>query len=199
MQEALNKLSGESDNAAYKKDYALEWKTVKGTNTSVVAVLGTLQAFDPRVKTESSEKLTVVQRFGYSPPPGEVEVGFDVIWCQWCLGHMSDEDLIAFLKRSKESLRTLSEGKGEMDGLIVVKENVCKELEPGVPRVDFDESDSSLTRLDEHIFIMNGIIPIPINCRSDTAWKNAFSNAGLRLVREEVQKGFPAGLYPVKM
>ena len=35
--------------------------------------------------------------------------------------------------------------------------------------------------------------------RSDTAWKGAFRDAGLTLIKEEVQKGFPLGLYEVKM
>lgn len=44
----------------------------------------------------------------------------------------------------------------------------------------FDEDDSSLTR-------------------SDLAWKVAFKQAGLKLIREEVQSGFPEELFPVKM
>ena len=26
---------------------------------------------------------------------------YDVIWCQWVLGHLTDEDLVAFFKRAK--------------------------------------------------------------------------------------------------
>ncbi|KAF9966771.1 hypothetical protein BGZ70_001315 [Mortierella alpina] len=43
-----------------------------------------------------------------------------------------------------------------------------------------DEEDSSMTR-------------------SDQVWKDVFQKAGLRLLREEVQKGFPSGLFAVKM
>lgn len=34
--------------------------------------------------------------------------------------------------------------------------------------------------------------------RSDLAWKKVFADAGLKLLKEEVQEGFPEGLYPVK-
>jgi protein N-terminal methyltransferase len=51
---------------------------------------------------------------------------------------MTDADLIAFLKRSQAALR-----KG---GAIVVKENVCKDGDGGVPDIRFDADDSSVTR-----------------------------------------------------
>ena len=35
--------------------------------------------------------------------------------------------------------------------------------------------------------------------RSDLAWKECFKQAGLTLIYEQLQKGFPDGLYPVKM
>ena len=35
--------------------------------------------------------------------------------------------------------------------------------------------------------------------RSDTAWKKAYRGAGLELIHEQVQHGFPEGLYEVKM
>ena len=34
--------------------------------------------------------------------------------------------------------------------------------------------------------------------RSDLAWKKIFKDAGLTLIKEEVQHGLPEGLYPVK-
>lgn len=51
---------------------------------------------------------------------------------------MTDADLIAFLKRSQAGLR-----KG---GTIVVKENVCKDGDGGVPDISFDAKDSSVIR-----------------------------------------------------
>ena len=35
--------------------------------------------------------------------------------------------------------------------------------------------------------------------RSDLAWRKGFADAGLKVIHEQVQKGFPEGLYPVKM
>jgi protein N-terminal methyltransferase len=64
---------------------------------------------------------------------------FDVIWCQWCLGHLSDPDFVKFLQRAREALRDPA------SGLIIVKENCCSEPD-GVARTVFDEEDSSLTR-----------------------------------------------------
>ncbi|KAG0208516.1 hypothetical protein BGX28_000570 [Mortierella sp. GBA30] len=91
---------------------------------------------------------------------------FDVIWCQWVLGHLTEEDLIAFFNRCKKGLKP--------GGLIFVKENNAK------VGIVIDEEDSSMTR-------------------SDLVWKDMFHKAGLRLLREDVQRGFPSGLFAVKM
>ncbi|KIK08310.1 hypothetical protein K443DRAFT_85765 [Laccaria amethystina LaAM-08-1] len=118
---------------------------------------------------------------GHSSWPGiadqtkSIGAGFDVIWCQWCLGHLNDRDLVAFFRRSHNALRDKA-GKS----LIVVKENICWDREDGTGESIFDEQDSSLTR-------------------SDLAWKDIFKQAGLKLVREKVQEGLPEGLYVVKM
>ena len=53
---------------------------------------------------------------------------------------MTDIDLIAFLKRSQAALRK------EGPGVIVVKENVCRDGEGGVPEIVFDQDDSSVMR-----------------------------------------------------
>ncbi|CAG8606178.1 7757_t:CDS:2 [Funneliformis mosseae] len=60
---------------------------------------------------------------------------YDLIWCQWVIGHLKDDDLIEFFKRCKIGLKP--------NGLIGVKENVC------VFGYQFDETDSSVTRSDE--------------------------------------------------
>ncbi|ORY29433.1 alpha N-terminal protein methyltransferase 1-like protein [Rhizoclosmatium globosum] len=62
------------------------------------------------------------------------EVGrYDMIWSQWVLGHLTDDDLLAFFLRCKAALKP--------NGVIGVKENVCPR---GV--VELDEQDSSVTR-----------------------------------------------------
>lgn len=58
---------------------------------------------------------------------------YDVIWVQWVLGHLTDEDLVNFLKSCRRGLKS--------NGVIVVKENVTtSEI------VDIDDNDSSVTR-----------------------------------------------------
>ena len=115
------------------------WKGIKEGTKSVTFLQGTLQSFDP------SSPLTTATHFGrvgYSPSEGSfsnVAEKLDVAWCQWCLGHLSDVDLVSFLKRCKNALR-------DERSLIVVKENLCRDTENGEPRTVFDAQDSSLTR-----------------------------------------------------
>jgi len=132
----------------------------------------TLQQFHPLFPHQS----IFHDRIGYQPPrpTDDIEKGFDVIWCQWCLGYLTNPDLVAFLKRCHAALNARPRS------LIVVKENVCCDASDRSAQEMFDEQDSSLLR-------------------SDTAWKDLFKLAGLRLIREKAQEGLPEGLYEVKM
>lgn len=56
-------------------------------------------------------------------------------------GHLSDDELVAFLKRSRAALRQQPDG-GPCEGYILLKENVCKDETERL----FDEDDSSYTR-----------------------------------------------------
>lgn len=58
---------------------------------------------------------------------------YDVIWCQWVLGHLTDEDLIGFFRRCQHGLSE--------QGVIIVKENTT-----AVGTTDFDTTDSSIIR-----------------------------------------------------
>ncbi|KAF9464750.1 alpha-N-methyltransferase NTM1 [Collybia nuda] len=166
VQEALAKAI-----ASINPSTQFPWKGIADRTHSVTILQGTLQDFDPM----KPHRAKFLDRVGYQlPQPSyEIDMGFDIIWCQWCLGHLSDLDLVAFLRRSHTALR---DGKS----LIMVKENLCQDLDDGIACTLFDEQDSSLTR-------------------SDKAWKTLFDQAGLRLVREQVQHGLPEGLYVVKM
>ncbi|RKP07881.1 alpha-N-methyltransferase NTM1 [Thamnocephalis sphaerospora] len=65
----------------------------------------------------------------------EPEAGrYNLIWCQWVLGHLTDDDLVAFLQRCAKSLPP--------GGIIGIKEN-CAVSEYAV-----DTTDSSVTRSD---------------------------------------------------
>lgn len=58
---------------------------------------------------------------------------YDVIWIQWVLGHLTDEDLLAFFIRISQMLNK--------NGMIIVKENFTKDNQTIT-----DEVDSSVTR-----------------------------------------------------
>lgn len=97
-------------------------------------------------------------------------------------GHMTHDELVSFLKRAKASLRPVPDMADEATcaaGLIIIKENCCEDEPDGGPREFLDEEDSSLTR-------------------SNGKWLEAFSQAGLEVVKEEVQHGLPDELFTVK-
>ncbi|KAI1492151.1 alpha-N-methyltransferase NTM1 [Biscogniauxia mediterranea] len=104
---------------------------------------------------------------------GEDSVRYDLIWNQWCLGHLTDQQLEEYLVRCKSVLSTGADGSTR--GVIFVKENMSTSGED-----IFDEEDSSVTR-------------------EDKKFRQIFEKAGLRIVKTELQHGFPSELYPVRM
>ncbi|GAB1743608.1 hypothetical protein NU219Hw_g534t1 [Hortaea werneckii] len=94
---------------------------------------------------------------------------YDLIWNQWCVGQLTDAQLVDYLKRLPACLSA--------GGWIVVKENQSND--PFGQDI-YDEVDSSVSR-------------------TDTKFRRLFNDAGLRLVATELQKGFPKGLYPVRV
>ncbi|KAH0537188.1 hypothetical protein FGG08_006013 [Glutinoglossum americanum] len=102
----------------------------------------------------------------WAPPP---DVRYDLVWNQWCLGHLTDAQLVAYLK---VCVGALLEG-----GWVVVKENLSTDA--GGDDI-FDQVDNSVTR-------------------ADKKFRGIFAEAGLRVARTELQKGFPKGLYPVRI
>ena len=96
------------------------------------------------------------------------EARYDIIWNQWCLGHLTDKQLVAYLGRCKRALTT--------NGWVIVKEN----MGTNANQEDmFDQQDSSVTRTDQK-------------------FRQLFKEADMRLVKTELQRGFPKGLYPVR-
>ncbi|KAK3994872.1 AdoMet dependent proline di-methyltransferase-domain-containing protein [Cladorrhinum sp. PSN332] len=85
---------------------------------------------------------------------------YDLIWTQWCVGHLTDEQLVGYLKRCGGALNP--DG-----GIIVVKENLSTS---GFDY--FDDVDRSITR-------------------EDGKFLRLFEEAGLRIIRTEMQKGIP--------
>lgn len=64
---------------------------------------------------------------------------YDLVWNQWCLGHLTDHQLEAYLRRCSAALSVDDDGQAK--GVIVVKENLSTSEEDL-----FDEIDSSVTR-----------------------------------------------------
>ncbi|XP_042868161.1 N-terminal Xaa-Pro-Lys N-methyltransferase 1-like [Penaeus japonicus] len=90
-----------------------------------------------RESFKGSKKVTEFYCVGlqnFNPEPNT----YDVIWCQWVLGHLTDTDLEDFFRRMAQGLKP--------NGVIVVKENVASSGE-----VEFDEVDSSVTRPESEI------------------------------------------------
>ncbi|ORX37456.1 AdoMet dependent proline di-methyltransferase-domain-containing protein [Kockovaella imperatae] len=147
---------------------------------------GGLQTLDPLRPQVGADSLGVLGRSeggesseGFGRPEGEVV--YDVVWCQWCLGHLSSPELVAFLKRARASLRpdTRTTSDGSYETMLFVKENVCEDGPGGQATEFLDEQDSSLTR-------------------SNAKWLEVFREAGLEVIREEVQIGMPSELFVVK-
>lgn len=101
-------------------------------------------------------------------PEREGRGPYDLVWNQWCVGQLTDVQLVEYLERLPGCLSS--------GGWIVVKENLSNE-EFGEDV--FDEVDSSVTR-------------------TDGTFRRLFETAGLRVVASEVQRGMPSGLYPVR-
>lgn len=96
---------------------------------------------------------------------------YDLIFNQWCLNHLSLPSLNAYFK---SLIPLLLPG-----GWIIVKENLSTDA---FGADVFDAEDSSVTR-------------------SDANWRLAFEQAGLKIVKTELQTGFPKelGLFPVRI
>lgn len=95
---------------------------------------------------------------------------YDLVWTQWCVGHLTDAQLIEYISRCRSSLTET--------GLVVVKENLSTDL---ADQDMYDELDSSVTR-------------------TDGKFKQIFEAAGMEVIRSEIQTGFPKQfkLLPVK-
>lgn len=95
---------------------------------------------------------------------------YDLIWNQWCVGHLTNAQLTTYLQRAANVLTP--------NGILVLKENISTDSEG---RDIYDEVDSSVTRTDE-------------------TFRRIFKAAGLNLIKAEEQLGFPRdlGLLPVR-
>lgn len=97
---------------------------------------------------------------------------YDVVWVQWVIIYLPDQDLIAFFKRMAQALKK--------NGVIVVKDNFTTGSPDDPNETIMDEEDSSVTRPLDHILKLA-------------------SDAGLQLIRSTLQKKFPKQLFKVYM
>ncbi|QLQ78449.1 hypothetical protein HG537_0A06960 [Torulaspora globosa] len=105
-------------------------------------VVDLLEPVTPFVEQMSSElqDLKAQGKIGQIFPIGmqdwEPQKGrYWLIWCQWCVGHLPDDELVKFFERCKTALQP--------NGTIIVKENNTP-----TNNDDFDPQDSSVTRSD---------------------------------------------------
>ncbi|WPG98110.1 AdoMet dependent proline di-methyltransferase [Acrodontium crateriforme] len=94
---------------------------------------------------------------------------YDLIWNQWCVGQLTDTQLVAYLRRLPPVLTP--------GGWIVVKENLSNDS--GDEDI-YDDTDSSVTR-------------------TDGKFRSLFHEAGLKIVATEAAKGMPKDLFPVRI
>lgn len=98
------------------------------------------------------------------------EKKYDLIWTQWCVGHLTDAQLIEYIVRCRSSLTE--------HGIMVFKENLSTDAQD---EDMYDDEDSSVTR-------------------TDSKFKKLFATAGMEIIKSEIQTGFPKQfkLLPVK-
>lgn len=89
------------------------------------------------------------------------EKKYDLIWTQFCVGHLKDWQLIEYVRRCREALTDI--------GILVVKENLSTDSNG---HDMYDGLDSSVTRTDEKL-------------------RKIFSDAGMNVIVSELQLGFP--------
>lgn len=168
------------------------------TKGLLMGVARTVDVVEP-VKKFTDELVASLQEEG-SQSAGKGEVGkivnlglqdwvpergaYNLIWNQWCLGHLTDAQLVDYLKRCKEGLvkpcaepKTDTEQNLSQTGWIVVKENLSSDI---FKQDIYDDEDSSVTR-------------------SDDKFRALFEQAGLKIVETKLQTGFPKELFPVRM
>ncbi|RCI09477.1 hypothetical protein L249_3798 [Ophiocordyceps polyrhachis-furcata BCC 54312] len=123
----------------------------------------------------------------WKPKPGRQ---YDLIWTQWCLGHITDDQVVKYLELCKTAL---TPGRG----IIVFKENLSSSGEADV----FDETDSSVTR--RVLLHKSSAMGADERSRRDETYRSLFAKAGVKVARTELQRGFPESantrLLPVRM
>ncbi|CCD23500.1 N-terminal protein methyltransferase NDAI_0B04650 [Naumovozyma dairenensis CBS 421] len=115
-------------------------KTMLHKHCAVIDLVEPVDPFCKQIKEEVKElskqgKIGQIYQVGmqdWTPEEGK----YWLIWCQWCVGHLPDEELVKFFQRCVKGLQP--------NGTIIVKENNTPSNQD-----DFDPEDSSVTRSDK--------------------------------------------------
>ncbi|RYH08376.1 methyltransferase domain-containing protein [archaeon] len=118
----------------------------------------------------------------FAPEPNT----YDIIWVQWVIGHLTDQDFISFIQRCVHGLKTPNSPTtsttdasppSSQGGLLILKDNVIIDPEQ---TFFFDKSDNSVCR---HMDYLRALLKV----------------AQVEVVEQVKQEGFPEELYPVYM
>jgi protein N-terminal methyltransferase len=132
----------------------------------------------------------------------EPTLAYSVIWIQWVLNYLTDDDLVAFFKRVAASLVT--------DGVLIVKENMLVKpdddykFDPGNKKKTVGNIDSHSSYLFALLCLLVGVLLFFATedssvTRTDKHFERLFRLAGLKIVDRDQQKVFPKGMLPVIM
>ena len=144
--------------------------------TGRVAILEADERFVAQARERLGDRLVHayamrMQQLPDKPQPSE-PCPYDFVWVQWVLMYASDAEVVRLLRALHARLADKAKG------YIGVKENVKSST--GADAIDVDSSDCSIVRTPEH-------------------FRRVFAAAGMRVVAEAVQTGFPRHLYSVHM
>ena len=128
----------------------------------------------------------------WNPPSSH----YDVIWIQWCIGHLHDIDFIDFVQKCIKALKP--------NGFVVIKDNFCGSSTFGTYTEDDkndgdneDQSEVSENEIEEDDFIID---------KEDSSLTRSLRYVlaliyfgGGEVIKRTRQMDFPTDLYPIHM
>ena len=137
---------------------------------------------------------------------------YNVIWIQWCIGYLTDWDLVLFLRRMGDALKDGSadddnDKNGGESGVIVIKDNICNDMAFLADCVDCDitrsyqyllgiikESGLRVVTRNKDVMFANDENQRKDNERSDTTTSSKKDELFVKW-----QDDFPDDIWPVPM
>ena len=101
---------------------------------------------------------------------------YDLIWIQWCLENLEDDDLDSFIKKCYNALND--------NGIIIVKENIL---------IEDDESEDNNIKDNNKVYSKEDIS----RQREDSSYIELFTKNGFSLFRHFPNPNWPDGLMPL--